>query len=143
VTPGPGRAARPRTTGDAGASLITLAPAYLVFVAFLLFAVQLLVHLYATSVVSSAALDGARLVATDRRGEGPVAGAGRARAESHVRRLLGRVGANATFDWSATTGDEVVLRVQVDTPHLIRTDLAGASLDHVDRTARAPVERLR
>lgn len=132
-----------RATGDAGASLITLAPALLVFVTFLLFAVQLLVHLYARSVVVSAAEDGARIAATGRRGTGPDTPSARAAGERQIRQLLGSAGASATIDWSASTDEEAVVRVHADTPHLVSTGFLGpASLDHVDRTARARVERV-
>lgn len=114
----------------------------LVVLTLLLFAVQVLLSLYATSTVTAAAFDAARLVAggaaeTDR------AAAARD-AEAHARRLLGRYGTRVRFDWSATTVDEVVLRVQASTPSLVPIAVRRPlRLDTVDRTVRVRVERLR
>lgn len=49
-----------------------------------------------------------------------------------------------TFDWSGTTGDEVVLRVQASNPNVLLPVVAGrAALDRLDRTIRVRVERVR
>jgi hypothetical protein len=65
-------------------------------------------------------------------------------AEDEARRELGRYADRVTFDWSATTGDEVVLRVRTRNPHVLLPVLAGpAALDRLDRTIRVRVERFR
>ncbi len=113
------------------------------FLAFLLFAVQLLVDLYASSATSSAAFDGARLVAgsrTDHADPAALAEAERT-AESRVRSELGAFGRRVTFDWSGTDADSVQLRIQGDAPRFLWPGLGGAlGVDHIDRTVRVRVE---
>lgn len=85
--------------------------------------------LHATSVVTAAAHDAARLVAS---------GGEVATAEAHVRALLGAAGDDATFEWHA--GDDVVrLRVVLAPPTLI----GGLGLDVVDRTVTVRTEAWR
>lgn len=131
---------------DRGAGLIGTIAGVLVFLAFLLFAVQLLANLFATSTVTSAAYDGARSVAgadVDHADHTSVAAA-RARAEDHVRRLLGRMGDRARFDWSGSTSEQVALRVRVEPPRVLPPALdARLGFDEIDRTATARVEQAR
>lgn len=110
------------------------------FIGMLLFTVQALLNLYATTVVTSVVYDAARQVAGS--DGGPSAEAG---AESSARRLLGRFGSEMSFDWSATTGDDVVLRVRGRVPSVVLPALHGAGLPFgtVDRTVRLRVERFR
>jgi hypothetical protein len=113
-----------------------------VFFALLLVAVQLLFNLYATTVVTAVAFDAARVVAandvvTD--GDG-----GRAVAEASARRLLGRYARRVTFDWRQSDDDTVVLRVSADNPSFVIRAWAGSlGFDHIDRTVRVRVERVR
>lgn len=88
---------------------------------------QVALRLYTTSVVTSAAYDAARLVAT---------GDGRAAAEAHARSLLGDLGPDAVFEWNAGT-DAVRLRVVVEPPHLL------PPVDVIDRTVTVRLERTR
>lgn len=131
---------------DRGAGLLGTTLGFVVFLAFCLFAVHLLLRLHAATVVSSAALDGARHVASatvDHTDDRAVASA-RTEADAEVRALLGQVGGSATLDWSASTGDEVVLRVVVPVPDVLPGGLdAELPFDVIDRTARVRVEELR
>ena len=108
-----------------------------VFLVLLLFAVQVLFNLYATSVVTAVSFDAARRVAGGDGGPALIAA-----AEDQARAELGRYGTRVTFDWSATDADEVVLHVQASNPHVLLPVLAGpAAFDHIDRTIRVRVER--
>lgn len=125
---------------DAGVGLVPAVGGVAVFVAFLLFACQLLVDLYATSAVTAVANDAARVVAGASAVDRPSA---TAEAEAHARAVLGEVGATATFEWSVGS-DVVGLRVVADNPSFIPPSL-GATLgfDRVDRTVRIRTEALR
>ncbi|HEY4377237.1 MAG TPA: hypothetical protein VGM93_08760 [Acidimicrobiales bacterium] len=116
-----------------------------VFLAFLLFAVQLTFDLSATSAVSAAALDAARTVASrdvdhadaDAVREAQVDGERRARSE------LGRLGNRATFTWRVDD-DDVQLRVQVTNPRFLPPGLdRPVGFDRIDRTVSIRVERVR
>jgi hypothetical protein len=105
----------------------------------LLFAVQALLNLYATSVVTSVAYDAAREVAGADGGPRAIA-----QAEGRARTLLGRFGQTVSFDWSATGEDDVVLRVQGTVPSVLLPTLRGPlAFDDIDRTVRVRVERFR
>ena len=125
--------------GDRGTGLIGTIGAVLVFLAFPLFAVQLMTNLYATSAATSAAFDGARLVAGHRaRPDDPIASAqARARAEARVRSELGRFGAQVTLDWSASDDEMVALRIEGPAPRFLLPGLGRPlGFDHIDRTVR-------
>jgi hypothetical protein len=137
VAPGPSPGHRCR--GDAGTGLVANIASVAVFLTFLLFAVQLLVGLYARSMVSGVAYDGARSVAgfrtTDRaRAE--------QQAEERMRQQLGRLAVR--FDWGAGTDDTIVLRVWADSPRFLLPGFAGPlATDHIDRQVSVRVERPR
>lgn len=129
---------------DDGTGLIGTLAGFTVVLALALFAVQVLLNLFTTSAVTDAAHDGARRVAGARVDHGdPVAvAAARAGADRHIRELLGAYGRQVQLDWSASTADEVVLRVRADAPRVLLPGLAGpVGLDRVDRTVRVRVER--
>lgn len=135
-----------RCRGDAGASLVATSAGVLVFLVFLLFAVQILIGLYGRSVVTSAAYDGARSVAGARVDhDDPVAvERAQAAATARMRQQLGDVGSRASFDWSGSDADTVVLRVEADNPRFAFGGMTGPlATDHIDRTVRARVERPR
>jgi hypothetical protein len=112
-----------------------------VFFALLLVAVQLLFNLYATTVVTAVAFDAARVVAGR---DGPDASARQSVAEGSARRLLGRYGRRVSFDWQQSDDDTVVLRVRADNPSfVVRSWARSLGFDHIDRTVRVRVERLR
>lgn len=109
------------------------------FLVLLLFATQVTFNLYAASVVTAVSYDAARRVAAAEGGTDVAA-----QAEADARQSLGRYAGRVTFDWSGTTGDEVVLRVQASNPNVLLPAVAGrAAFDHLDRTIRVRVERFR
>lgn len=129
---------------DGGAGLIGTTSGVLVFLCFLLFAVQLLIGLYGRSVMTSVALSGANRVAGARvdHADAAAVAVARARAEAEMRQLLGRQASGTTFDWSGSTPDEVVLRVHADLPRFMLPGVKGRlGTDTVDRTIRVRVER--
>ena len=133
------RTPRPRSArsgADRGAGLIGTIAGVTVFLAFLLFAVQLLFNLYATSAVTAAAYDAARVVAGS-------AGGDVTRAENHARQVLGRYADRVSFDWSINS-DTVALRVRARNPTFLLPALGGAvGFDEIDRTVQVRVERER
>jgi hypothetical protein len=90
-------------------------------------------------VVTSAAYDAARLVASSE-GDGDAQGG----AEDHARQLLGCLGSQASFDWSRSDGDDVVLRVRAEVPSVMfRPWRRSLPFGEIDRTVRLRVERFR
>jgi hypothetical protein len=137
---------RRHLTDDGGTGLIGTTSGVLVFLCFLLFAVQLLVGLFGRSVVTGIALSGANRVAGARVDHTDAAAvtAARVQAEGEMRQLLGRQASRTTFDWSGSTPDEVVLRVHADLPRFVLPGVQGRlGTDTVDRTIRVRVERPR
>lgn len=121
-----------RAVREAGTGVISTLIGGLVVLALLLFAVQVVLGLYATSVVTAVAYDAAK----------SVAGADAVDPETATaaaRRSLGRWGERAGFRW-AREDDEVVLRVRLPAPTLLPAPFTG--LD-VDRTVRVRVETVR
>ncbi len=124
---------------EQGGGPISLWIGFSVFLVMLLFAVQVLFNLYAASVLTAVSYDAARRVAGSEGGPDYIA-----EAEDQARQALGGYASRVTFDWSGTTEEEVVLRVQSDNPSLLLPVLAGpAALDQLDRTIRVRVERFR
>lgn len=117
----------------------------LAFLFLLLFAVQLLVNLYATSTVSAAGFDAARVAAAkdvDHDDAASVAAA-RSRAESRFRALLGSSAEGARLTW-VDDADTVRLRVELDTPTILPRAWSGVlAFGHIDRTFEVHVEDLR
>jgi hypothetical protein len=124
-----------RRSPERGAGLLSTVAGVTVVLAFLTVAVQILLDLYTTSVVTAAAYDGVRSVAT---GESePEA------AEARTRELLGGLGDAATFEWTVDDPDVVVLHVVVPTQHFLLPVVSGVlGLDDVDRTIAVRVEQL-
>ena len=115
------------------------------FLTLLLFAAQLALNLYATSVVTAAAFDGARIVAGADGGRDAEVD-----AERHVRDLLGgyeRRGAlGLAWNYRDTDGlagpDVVALTVTADHPtRLLR--LVPLPFQHVVRTVTVRIEQVR
>jgi hypothetical protein len=112
------------------------------FLTLLLFAVQLVLNLYATSTVTAAAFDGARIVAGA--DGGPAA---EASAEAHIRSILGRYDdLKLTWDYrdtDAIAGADVVA-LEVDAEHPTRLlGILPIPYQHIDRTITVRMERLR
>lgn len=130
---------------EVGAGVIGTVVGVFVFLALLLFAVQVLVGLHATTVVTAVAYDAAKTVAgaDAASASGGGRGAARARATADARRRLGRVGDDASFTWSAT-GDAVVLTVRAPRPRVLPAALVGGvAPPDVVRTVRVRVEAIR
>jgi len=107
-------------------------------------AVQVLFDLYATSMVTSAAHDAARIVA------GFDSAADRCGATARGDRAFStRLGTYATeagpqLTWTCTDPDVVRVRVTADHPTILPPFLAGLTgLGHVDRTIEVRVESIR
>ena len=125
---------------EGGAGLISATAGVTVFLVLLLFATQVLYNLYATSVITAAAYDAARIVAgAESRGDIP--GAER-QGEAEFRQLLGRYGTDhvETVDFSESTDDVVVLHVRARNPNLILGH-GRAPFGVIDRRVRVRVER--
>ena len=126
-------------TSDRGSGLISTAAGVVVFLMFLLFAVQLLFGLYATSTVTAVANDAATRAASR---ASPTLRA----IEGEARTSLGRIGEDAHFTWAAddTNGDgrddTVVLTITVRPPRFVPGSLGGSSPSEIRRTARARLE---
>ena len=127
---------------DRGAGLLGSAAGVLVFLAFLLFTVEVLFGLYASSTVTAVANDAAQRAAAD--GAPPVG-----IIEADARRNLGRVGDTAVFEWDRadTDGDgdadTVVLRVVARPPRFLPPGLGGVvGPGEVRRTARVRIEEV-
>lgn len=115
------------------------------FLAMLLFAVQLVLNLYATSTVTAAAFDGARIVAGA--DGGPAA---EPEAEARIRTLLGRYDDTGSLELSweyrdtdARPGPDVVaLTVDADHPtRLLR--VMPVPYQHIVRTVVVRMETVR
>jgi Flp pilus assembly protein TadG len=104
----------------------------------LLFAAQVLIGLYARSVLTAAAFDAARSVA----GAGATSDPGAvARAEDAARSRLGGFGRQVVFVWREIGPDRVVLEVRARTPAFLPVRLETTSV--IDRTVIVRVERFR
>lgn len=125
---------------DRGAGLISTAAGMVVFLMFLVFAVQLLYGLYASSTVTAVAHDAAQRAATS--SAPPLAV-----IEAEARDSLGEVGDEADFAWGEEDtdadgrADTVVLRVVATPPRFVPGSLGeGVGLGPIDRTVRVRIE---
>jgi Flp pilus assembly protein TadG len=139
------RSAAGAIDSESGSGLISTIAGLLVFLALLLFAVQTLIALYARSMTTDAAYEGARLVAGARTDHdaAPVPEDARAHAEDVVRRQLGAFGSRVELDWSATTWDTVALTVRARPPGFLWASLRSIGAPTIERTVRVRVEKLR
>jgi hypothetical protein len=125
---------------DAGAGVVSTLVGTAIFLLFLMFAAQLLLGLYLTSVVNAVTYDAAKTAA----GASVVhdgGGGGRARVEAAARRQMGRFGPAAEFTWTVDD-DAVRLTVRVARPPVL-PGLLPAVRSPIERTARVRVERVR
>lgn len=127
---------------DRGAGLLSTAAGVVVFLMFLLFAVQLLFALYASSTVTAVTNDAAQRAAA--LNAPPLA-----IIEAEARDNLGQVGDDASFLWSAVDSDgdrrddTVVLEVVATPPRFVPPSIGGAvGLGPVTRTARVRIEEV-
>ena len=126
---------------DEGAGLLSTAAGVVVFLVFLLFAVQLLFGLYSSSTVTAVANDAATRAAS---ADSPPL----AVIEAEARASLGQVGETATFEWDVDdadgdgTSDTVVLAVTARPPRFIPPSIGGSiGLDEVRRVVRVRTEQ--
>lgn len=124
---------------ERGTGLIGTLIGVLVFVLLMFFAVQVLVGLYASTVVSSAAFDAARIMASPGAAQDPLA---RARAEAAAKHDLGRSGSTASFDWQARD-DAIVLTLTASRPTMLPSSITAITDKTISRTVRVRVERAR
>lgn len=126
---------------QSGAGLVATWSGFAVFLALLLFSVQVLFNLWTASMVTAAAADAAHTVASD-----PTASA---RAEADFRKLLGGYASHVTaFEWRQPDDpDTVVLHVETRNPSfLLRAFLDTSNVlpfQHLDRTFRVRREAFR
>ena len=137
----PGASGRIR---ERGGGLIGTIAGLLVFLALMLFAVQSLVGVYARSMVTDAAYEGARLVAGARVDQDDPGARRSAQvdAEHEVRSLLGGFGDSISLDWSATTTDTVALTVRARPPGFAFASLGPAATSLIEKTVRVRVEQM-
>jgi hypothetical protein len=133
-----------RAGSDLGAGLISTIAGLLVFLALLLFATQTLIALYARSATTSAAYEGARLVAGARTPHdvSPIPDEARSRAESTIRSQLGSFGNRIELDWSTSTWETIALTVRARPPSFLWDSLRGSGAPRIERTVRVRVEQL-
>lgn len=128
--------------GDRGAGLIASSAGILVFILFVVFAVQLLFSLYASSMVTAVAHDAAARAASAPERDWDLIG-------DEARDHLGRMGDEAELTWHLEDADRdgeldtVALRIVVVPPRLVPRSVGdGVGLGAIDRTARARLEQL-
>jgi len=128
------------THHERGVGAISTAAGVLVFLVFLLGAVQLLFSLYASSTVTAVTNDAAQRAAANQ--PPPLA-----IIEADARASLGAIGDDATFVWQVedTDGDgnddTVVLRVSAAPPRFTPPSIGkGLGFGVIDRTVRVRVE---
>jgi hypothetical protein len=128
---------------DRGTGLVSTTAGVTVFLVLLLLAAQVLYNLYATSVVTAAAYDAARVVAgAAARGDSVEA---ERQGKARFRQLLGRYGTDfvETLDFSESTDEVVVLHVRSLNPSLLLGRAGRTAFGVIDRRVRVRVERFR
>lgn len=124
---------------ESGTGVISTTLGAGVFLLLMLFAAQVLVGLYASSVVNAAAYDAAKSVAGSDGGE-----AARADAERNAQSQLGTYGTRVTFDWSASTDDTVRLIIHSPRPTFLPAALTGpVGLGDIVREVTVRREKIR
>ena len=122
--------------GDDGIGLTGTLVGFLIFMTMLLFSAQVLVRLYATSAVTSAATRAAEAVAASPDPIGSVAG-----AQAAARSQLGTWGATRTrFIWKEVDAQQVVLEVDGVSPGLLPLPVGWRT---ISRTVTVRTERFR
>ena len=126
---------------ESGAGLVSTTAGVTVFLVLLFFAVQVLYNLYATSVVTAAAYDAARVAAgAAARGNSVDA---EEQGKARFRELVGRYAAKhvETLDFSESTEDVIVLHVRSRNPNLLLNRSESGAFGVIDRRVRVRVER--
>jgi len=110
------------------------------FLVLVLFAVQVLLGLYTTSVVTAVTYDAATAVAG---ADGRSDPAATRDAEANARSQLGRYAQDVEFTWNLGA-DVVALTVRGRRPTVLPRSLVdGLGLGDIERTSRVRVERVR
>ena len=128
----PHRRCESRCSDDAGTGLIGAAFGVFAMLAFLLFAMQLLMALYTTSVVQTVAFDAARAAATDAPGTNTgvhTLGSDSTdnelfSIEERARDALGPIGEDARFTWEADN-QSITLEISVNGPSVLPAALSS------------------
>ncbi len=116
-----------RSRGEDGVGLVALPWSVLAFGAFLMLAVQVAVHLYATSIVTATGHEATRRAAFD--GESQTA---QADAERWLRSRIGSSMDIESIRWT-TTPEVVALEVVARPPNLLLDATALSSLRSIER----------
>jgi len=111
-----------------------------VFLLLMLFAAQVLVGLYASSVINAATYDAAKAVAGSDGGDGARAG-----AVANAQAQLGAYGTKVAFTWDpdGRNPDVVKLQARAPRPSFLPTALTGPVLGDIVRTVTVRVEKVR
>jgi hypothetical protein len=128
-----------RIRDDRGAGVISTAFGVIVFLVLLLFTAQLLVNLFFSSMVTSAAHDAASDVAHS--GVQPPSSA-RLAAEDQLRERLGAAGEEASVRWDTSRADVVELIVSVPYPRLGSSRLQIPFFERLERRVEVRVEQV-
>lgn len=121
--------------GERGAGVFATAAGTLAFLMLMIFAVQLLVGLHATTVITAVTNDAARRAAA---AEAPPQSV----IEADARASLGAVGRAATFIWDESEPSSVALTVVATPPRFVPPSVGGmVGIDHVERTVRVRLEQ--
>ena len=130
-----------RAPSERGAGLLSSAAGVIVFLVFLMFAVQLLFGLYSSSTITAVANDAATRAASANAPPLDV-------IEAEARSNLGEVGKAASFRWDVDdadgdgTYDTVVLEVVARPPRFIPRSLGGSiGVEEVRRVVRVRAEQ--
>ena len=125
-----------RAAGERGTAIVGTLVGFLIFMTLLLFSVQFLVRLYATSTLTAVAASAAEQVA-----DSPDPGSAAPQAEAAARQQLGPFGATHTsFEWLEVDDQEVVLKVDADSPSFLPLPAEWRS---ITRTVRVRTEQFR
>jgi hypothetical protein len=121
---------------ERGSSSLASVFGVMMFLGLLLVATQVLVHLYATSMVTAVAFDEARR-ASAAGADGTVRGGCDAGVEPRVRSRLGRWGASASVECRASSSDPGTVTVRVTGPSPARSlaALGVVAVSDIDRSA--------
>ena len=134
----------PATGHDRGTGLLGMVMGFTVFLFLLIAAVQILFNLYATTLVTSAAVDAARIVAGYDSVNGRCAAA--VHAETAFWQALGTYGerGSAELTWTCDDPETVSLAVAADHPTILPPLLRGLTgLGRMDRVIEIRVEDVR
>lgn len=125
-----------------GAGLIATSTGVLIFLVLLLLAVQVLFNLYATTAVTAAANDGARIAAGAEAQAGGTAAA-QELGQQHIVNLLGQYGRDRVSVAWVDDPDYAIVTVDAQNPSFLPIALRRqVGLDHIHRTARVRIERV-